>query len=161
MTTNHRRTAAALGLALTVGLVSACNPDRAGGGADASLAPTPNEDGAVAAAPSADASGAGGELAATGTLTTMGFGYETGDEIAQVRVDAFKEAYPDVTLEVGEGAFDEQVFLSSVAAFQQGFQFLHMGYASAMAWLLFVVIITLTLVQLRLSRRWVYYEGES
>ena len=36
-----------------------------------------------------------------------------------------------------------------------------MGYASAMAWLLFVVIITLTLVQLRLSRRWVYYEGES
>jgi multiple sugar transport system permease protein len=35
-----------------------------------------------------------------------------------------------------------------------------MGYASAMAWLLFVVIMAITLVQIRLSRRWVFYEGE-
>lgn len=43
--------------------------------------------------------------------------------------------------------------------FQQAFQFLHMGYASAMAWLLFVVIMIITAVQVRLSRRFVYYEG--
>jgi multiple sugar transport system permease protein len=29
-----------------------------------------------------------------------------------------------------------------------------------MAWLLFVVIMAITLVQIRLSRRWVFYEGE-
>jgi multiple sugar transport system permease protein len=44
--------------------------------------------------------------------------------------------------------------------FQQAFQFLHMGYASAMAWLLFVIIMIITLVQVRVSRRLVYLEGE-
>ena len=34
-----------------------------------------------------------------------------------------------------------------------------MGYASAMAWLLFVIILILTLIQLQISKRWVYYEG--
>lgn len=47
-----------------------------------------------------------------------------------------------------------------VYLFQQAFQFLHMGYASAMAWLLFLVVLLITLVQVRLSRRFVYYEGE-
>jgi len=46
-----------------------------------------------------------------------------------------------------------------VYLFEQAFKFLHMGYASALAWLLFLVILAITLVQLRLSRRWVYYEG--
>jgi multiple sugar transport system permease protein len=45
--------------------------------------------------------------------------------------------------------------------FQQGFQYLHMGYASAMAWLLFVVILIFTVVQFAISRRAVYYEGET
>ena len=45
--------------------------------------------------------------------------------------------------------------------FQQGFQYLHMGYASAMAWLLFVVILIFTGVQFAISRRTVYYEGEA
>jgi multiple sugar transport system permease protein len=44
--------------------------------------------------------------------------------------------------------------------FQQAFQFLHMGYASALAWLLFLIIVIITLVQVRLSRRFVYYESE-
>jgi multiple sugar transport system permease protein len=44
--------------------------------------------------------------------------------------------------------------------FQQAFQFLHMGYASAMAWVLFALIMVVTVVQLVVSRRLVYYEGE-
>jgi multiple sugar transport system permease protein len=44
--------------------------------------------------------------------------------------------------------------------FQQGFQYLHMGYASAMAWLLFVVILVFTVAQFAISRRVVYYEGD-
>jgi multiple sugar transport system permease protein len=47
-----------------------------------------------------------------------------------------------------------------VYLFQQAFQFLHMGYASALAWLLFLIIVLITLVQVRLSRRFVYYESE-
>jgi multiple sugar transport system permease protein len=38
-----------------------------------------------------------------------------------------------------------------------GFQ---MGYASALAWILFVIILVITLIQLRLAKRWVYYENE-
>lgn len=38
-----------------------------------------------------------------------------------------------------------------------GFQ---MGYASAMAWVLFAIILVVTLFQLWLARRWVYYESE-
>jgi multiple sugar transport system permease protein len=45
--------------------------------------------------------------------------------------------------------------------FQQAFQFLHMGYASAMAWILFFLIMIVTAVQLIVSRRVVYYEGEA
>jgi multiple sugar transport system permease protein len=35
-----------------------------------------------------------------------------------------------------------------------------MGYASAMAWVLFIIILVITLIQLWLARRWVYYETE-
>lgn len=36
---------------------------------------------------------------------------------------------------------------------------LQMGYASALAWILFVIILVITLIQLRLADRWVYYES--
>ena len=42
--------------------------------------------------------------------------------------------------------------------FQNAFNYLKMGYAAAMAWILFVIILILTLVQFRLARRWVFYE---
>ena len=44
--------------------------------------------------------------------------------------------------------------------FKRAFEFFQMGYASAMAWLLFVIILVVTVIQFRLSRRWVYYETE-
>lgn len=44
--------------------------------------------------------------------------------------------------------------------YQKAFQQFQMGYASAMAWILFVIIMSLTMVLLQSSKRWVYYEGE-
>lgn len=44
--------------------------------------------------------------------------------------------------------------------FNQAFRYGNMGYASAMAWVLFVIVLALTVVQIRLSRRWVHYEAE-
>ncbi|HUU90632.1 MAG TPA: extracellular solute-binding protein [Phycisphaerae bacterium] len=43
--------------------------------------------------------------------------------------------------------------------FRQAFQDLHMGYASAMAWVLFVFVLAVTGLQFLLAKRWVYYEG--
>ncbi|GAA1264294.1 sugar ABC transporter permease [Sphaerisporangium rubeum] len=47
-----------------------------------------------------------------------------------------------------------------VYLFQQAFQYLHMGYASALAWVLFLVIAVITVIQVRVGRRFVYYEAE-
>jgi multiple sugar transport system permease protein len=41
--------------------------------------------------------------------------------------------------------------------YQNAFQFSKMGYACAMAWILFVIIATITLVQWKLQKRWVFY----
>jgi multiple sugar transport system permease protein/multiple sugar transport system substrate-binding protein len=43
--------------------------------------------------------------------------------------------------------------------YNQAFDFYQMGYASAMAWLLLVLVLGLTLVVMRGSRRFVYYEA--
>jgi multiple sugar transport system permease protein len=43
--------------------------------------------------------------------------------------------------------------------FNSAFQFSVMGYASAMAWVFLVIVLILTLIQFRMSTRWVYYAG--
>ena len=43
--------------------------------------------------------------------------------------------------------------------FDQAFRYFRMGYGAAMAWLLFAIVLAVTIVQFRLARRWVYYEG--
>jgi ABC-type sugar transport system permease subunit len=40
------------------------------------------------------------------------------------------------------------------------FENFRMGYASAMAWVLFIIILLFTMVQFRMSNRWVFYESE-
>lgn len=47
-----------------------------------------------------------------------------------------------------------------VEIYYRAFQTMEMGYASAIAWVLFVVIIILTIITFRTSREWVFYEGE-
>jgi multiple sugar transport system permease protein len=42
--------------------------------------------------------------------------------------------------------------------FRSAFQYFRMGYASALAWILFLIVLVLTLVQLWASRKWVHYD---
>jgi multiple sugar transport system permease protein len=42
--------------------------------------------------------------------------------------------------------------------FQQAFQYFRMGYASSLAWILFLMVLALTILQLWLSKRWVHYD---
>lgn len=44
--------------------------------------------------------------------------------------------------------------------YRNGFKYFQMGYASALAWVLFVIVLLVTLVQFRFSKRWVYYETD-
>jgi multiple sugar transport system permease protein len=44
--------------------------------------------------------------------------------------------------------------------YRNAFKFFKMGYASALAWILFVVILICTLLVFRSSPMWVFYEAE-
>lgn len=44
--------------------------------------------------------------------------------------------------------------------FNNAFRYLRMGYAAAMAWVLFILVLGLTIVQMKLAKRWVHYEGD-
>jgi multiple sugar transport system permease protein len=44
--------------------------------------------------------------------------------------------------------------------YKNAFNWFEMGYASALAWLLFLIILLLTVIMLRSSALWVYYESE-
>jgi len=44
--------------------------------------------------------------------------------------------------------------------FNNAFRYGQMGYASAMAWLLFAIVLAITIFQMRISKRWVHYEED-
>ena len=80
------------------------------------------------------------------------------DTIAALQ--SFTEAY---TAFFGAGNTtysNDAALFYAIYLFQQAFEFLHMGYASAMAMLLFVIVMLVTAVQVALSRRLVHYTGE-
>ena len=53
---------------------------------------------------------------------------------------------------------DDSLLVPVVYLFNNAFQYFKMGYASAIAWLLFILILGLTLGQLKMAPRWVHYE---
>jgi multiple sugar transport system permease protein len=57
------------------------------------------------------------------------------------------------------GPLDATLFLV-LYLYKQAFEFRHMGYAAALAWVLFAVVLALTLVIFRSQRLWVFYGGE-
>lgn len=59
----------------------------------------------------------------------------------------------------GGGAPAKSTYFYSMMMYQNAFSFQKMGYASAMGWILFVIIVILTVVSLKLSESRVHYEG--
>lgn len=43
--------------------------------------------------------------------------------------------------------------------YKHAFEQFHMGYAAALAWIMFVILMSITLLVIKSSGRWVYYEG--
>lgn len=58
-----------------------------------------------------------------------------------------------------DSAADRQVEVLVTEVVKNAFSYNRMGYASAMSWVLFVLIFAITFVQLRGQKRWVYYES--
>jgi multiple sugar transport system permease protein len=57
-----------------------------------------------------------------------------------------------------EGGPADSTLFYTYYLFKEAFQFFEVGYASALAWLLFLMVLALTLTQLWLSTKWVHYE---
>jgi ABC-type sugar transport system permease subunit len=59
---------------------------------------------------------------------------------------------------VPRGGPEYSTLFYALYLFQNGFEYFRMGYACAMAWILFVVILVATVLVLKFSQHWVYYE---
>ena len=71
----------------------------------------------------------------------------------------FTEAYVAAGGSGSLGDPQGSLLFYGVYLYQQGFSYFHMGYASALAWVLFVIIMLWTLLLIWSSRRWVHYQG--
>lgn len=75
-------------------------------------------------------------------------------------LQSFTEAYT-AYFGAGNSTYGNDAALFYVIyLFRQAFEFLNMGFASAMAWLLFAIIMAVTAVQYIVGRKLVFYEGE-
>lgn len=69
----------------------------------------------------------------------------------------FTQAY---VVSNGRGDPDRATLFFNLQLYREAFGFFNMGYASALAWLLFVIVLALTFVLFRTSGSWVYAGGE-
>jgi multiple sugar transport system permease protein len=60
-----------------------------------------------------------------------------------------------------EGGPGRETLFYNLYLYQSAFKFFKMGYASALAWILFLLILLLTLLIFKSSPYWVYYEGQT
>ena len=67
----------------------------------------------------------------------------------------FSEAFVITT---GTGGPANAALFYVLYLYQRAFRDLQVGYASALAWLLFLLTLLLTILILRSTRRWVHYE---
>lgn len=67
----------------------------------------------------------------------------------------FTQAY----IMTGGGPADSTLFYA-LYLYNNAFRYFKMGYASAMAWIMFLIILALTILMFKSSSRWVYYGGQ-
>jgi multiple sugar transport system permease protein len=60
-----------------------------------------------------------------------------------------------------QGGPNQSTEFYAMYLYRSAFEYFKMGYASAQAWILFVIIVVLMIFIFRSSARWVYYGGES
>jgi multiple sugar transport system permease protein len=73
-------------------------------------------------------------------------------------IDAFKAFTPAFIISDGSGGPINATLFYTLYLFQEAFNFFRMGYASALAWVLVVIIAFFTAVSFFFSRYWVHYD---
>ncbi|MEW9669375.1 carbohydrate ABC transporter permease [Ammoniphilus sp. 3BR4] len=75
-------------------------------------------------------------------------------------ISAFMTFTPAYVISKGEGGPLDGTLLYSLYLFQKAFNFFQMGYASAMAWVMLIMVALLTLILFKTSSYWVHYESK-
>ncbi|RDI34442.1 carbohydrate ABC transporter permease [Lentzea flaviverrucosa] len=75
-------------------------------------------------------------------------------------IHAFQAFTGAFVVSSGRGGPSDSTLLYTLYLYQRGFSDFRMGYASAMAWVLLVVVAIITALVFRSARRWVFYAGE-
>lgn len=65
-----------------------------------------------------------------------------------------------VALIITNGGPNDATTFVLLHIYNNAFRYFQLGYASAMAWVLFLILLVFTLIQFGLARRWVFYQGE-
>ncbi len=74
-------------------------------------------------------------------------------------IAGFQVFTPAYVATQGTGGPNDSTLFYVLYLYNNAFQYFKMGYASAMAWLLFLIILGFTIVQFGVARRAVYYES--
>ena len=75
-------------------------------------------------------------------------------------IHAFQSFTPAYVISNGKGGPSDSTLFYTLYLYQRGFTEFRMGYASAMAWVLLIVIAVVTAIVFRTARLWVFYSGE-
>lgn len=75
-------------------------------------------------------------------------------------IEAFKTFSSAFIISNGTGAPADSLLFYTVYLFNEAFKFFRMGYASALAWVLLVIIAVITAIAFATSKYWVHYENE-
>lgn len=76
-------------------------------------------------------------------------------------VDLFQYFLVPLVVKNGTGAPDGATMFYNLYLYKTFFVFQNMSYGSALAWILFIIILAITLVLFKTAKYWVYYAGEN
>ena len=73
-------------------------------------------------------------------------------------INSFQSFVPAMIMT--DGGPQNATLFAVLNIYRQGFEYFNVGYAAALSWEFFVIIVGFTIAQFVISRRWVYYESE-
>jgi multiple sugar transport system permease protein len=73
-------------------------------------------------------------------------------------INAF-QVFPQVMIMTPDGGPGGSTMVMVERVYRYAFRYYEMGYASALSWVLFIIILSLTLIQTRLQDKWVVYDA--
>jgi multiple sugar transport system permease protein len=76
-------------------------------------------------------------------------------------IQSFQVFTPAFVVSGGNGGPADSTLFYTLYLYERGFTASHMGYASAMAWLMLLAIAAVTAVMFKVSRSWVFYADEA